>query len=171
LGLPVKNNRSVLKKFIISVLDFFYVPFQKIMDRQTFRYIACGGGNTLMDIVIYFITYTFILQKQIVHTPLISISPYIAAFIISFLITFPTGFFLMRNIVFTGSSLRGRVQLFRYFMLVVICVFLNYIFIKLFVEGFHFYPTIAKIWTTAIVISFSYLTQRKFTFKVRQKAE
>jgi putative flippase GtrA len=77
----------------------------------------------------------------------------------------------MRNIVFTGSSLRGRVQLFRYFMLVVICVFLNYIFIKLFVEVFHFYPTIAKIWTTAIVISFSYLTQRNFTFRVNQKVE
>ena len=160
-----------MKKFIIAVLDLFYIPFERIMDRQTFRYIACGGGNTLMDIVIYFITYNFVLQKQIVHTSVISISPYIAAFIISFLITFPTGFFLMRNIVFTGSSLRGRVQLFRYFMLVVVCVFLNYIFIKLFVEVFHFYPTVAKICTTAIVISFSYLTQRNFTFKAEQKAE
>lgn len=139
------------------------------MDRQTFRYIACGGGNTLLDIFIYFIAYNFILQKQIVHTPLISISPYIAAFMISFMITFPTGFLLMRNIVFTGSVLRGRVQLFRYFMLVVICVLLNYFFIKLFVEGFRMYPTIAKIWTTAIVISFSYLTQRNFTFKTDKK--
>jgi putative flippase GtrA len=139
------------------------------MDRQTFRYIACGGGNTLLDIFIYFITYNFILQKQIVHTPLISISPYIAAFIISFMITFPTGFLLMRNIVFTGSVLRGRVQLFRYFMLVLICVLLNYFFIKLFVEGFGIYPTIAKIWTTGIVICFSYLTQRNFTFKTEKK--
>ncbi len=141
------------------------------MDRQTFRYIACGGGNTLMDIVIYFVTYNFILQKQIVHTPLISISPYIAAFIISFLVTFPTGFLLMRNIVFPGSSLRGRVQLLRYFMLVIVCVLLNYIFIKLFVEWAHIYPTVAKILTTGIVISFSYLTQRNFTFKTGQKAE
>ncbi|HTN05402.1 GtrA family protein [Agriterribacter sp.] len=160
-----------MKKLIISVLDFLYIPFEKIIDRQTFRYIACGGSNTVMDIVIYFISYHFILQKQIVHTPLISISPYIAAFIISFLVTFPTGFLLMRNIVFPGSSLRGRVQLFRYFMLVVVCVLLNYIFIKLFVEWFHIYPTVAKIWTTAIVISFSYLTQRHFTFKTGQKAE
>ena len=164
-------NIGVLKKLIVSLLDFFYIPFEKMIDRQTFRYIACGGGNTLMDILIYFVTYNFILQKQIVHTPLISISPYIAAFIISFLITFPIGFLLMRNIVFPGSSLRGRVQLFRYFMLVIVCVLLNYIFIKLFVEGFHIYPTIAKIWTTAIVISFSYLTQRNFTFKVERKAE
>lgn len=160
-----------MKKLIVAALDFLYIPFKKVIDRQTFRYIACGGGNTLMDILIYFISYHFILQKQIVHTPLISISPYIAAFMISFLITFPTGFLLMRNIVFPGSSLRGRVQLFRYFMLVVVCVLLNYIFIKLFVEWFHIYPTIAKILTTGIVISFSYLTQRNFTFKTGQKAE
>lgn len=124
-----------------------------------------------MDILIYFISYHFILQKQIVHTPVISISSYIAAFLISFMITFPTGFLLMRNIVFPGSSLKGRVQLFRYFMLVVICVILNYIFIKLFVEEFHIFPTIAKILATIIVISFSYLTQRNFTFKIDQKTE
>ena len=160
-----------MKKLIISLLDFFYIPFQRIIDRQTFRYIACGGGNTLLDIFIYFISYHYILQKQIVHTPIISISPYIAAFLISFMITFPTGFLLMRNIVFPGSSLRGRVQLFRYFMLVVVCIILNYIFIKLFVEEFYVFPTIAKILTTIIVISFSYLTQRNFTFKNDQKTE
>jgi putative flippase GtrA len=61
------------------------------------------------------------------------------------------------------------VQLFRYFVLVLICLLLNYIFIKLFVEQFHIYPTVAKIFTTVIVVSFSYLTQKHYTFKaVRQ---
>lgn len=157
-----------MKQLIISVLDFFYKPVQKWIDKQTFRYIACGGGNTLLDIIIYFVTYNFILKKQIVYTPVVAISPYIAAFIISFLITFPTGFLLMRNIVFPGSDLRGRVQLLRYFILVMVCVLLNYLFIKLFVERFQIYPTIAKVLTTAIVISFSYLTQRHFTFKIKK---
>lgn len=71
----------------------------------------------------------------------------------------------MKNIVFPGSVLKGRIQLFRYFLLVVVCILMNYFFIKLFVEKFDMYPTIAKIWTTAIVISFSYLAQRNFTFK------
>ncbi|MBX2923611.1 MAG: GtrA family protein [Chitinophagaceae bacterium] len=158
-----------MKKFIIDVLDYFYAPVRKLLDKQTFHYIVCGGGNTLLDIVIYFITYNFVLKKQIVHTPLVSISPYTAAFIISFLITFPIGFYLMRNIVFSGSHLRGRIQLLRYFMLVIICVLLNYLFIKLFVEQFQMYPTIAKILTTVIVISFSYLTQRHFTFKSKKE--
>jgi putative flippase GtrA len=49
--------------------------------------------------------------------------------------------------------------------LVAACVLLNYIFIKLFVEHFAIYPTVAKILTTMIVVCFSYLAQRKFTFK------
>lgn len=157
-----------LKFFVIKLIDFFYTPFRRIIDRQTFRYIICGGGNTLLDIVIYFIAYNFILKKQIVHTPFISISPYIASFMFSFMITFPIGFYLMRNVVFTGSTLRGRVQLLRYFTLVMVCLLLNYIFIKLFVERFHLYPTIAKTITTVIVVLFSYLTQRHFTFRIKK---
>lgn len=84
----------------------------------------------------------------------------------SFIITFPTGYLLNRFIVFTGSTLKGRVQLFRYLLLVAVCFALNYVFIKLFVEQCHIYPTIAKILTTVIVVSFSYLTQKQFTFKV-----
>jgi putative flippase GtrA len=53
-------------------------------------------------------------------------------------------------------------------LLVVICLFLNYIFIKLFVEQFHIYPTVAKILTTVIVVAFSYVTQKNFTFKAEQ---
>lgn len=159
-----------MKQLIISILDFFYSPVQKWVNKQTFRYIACGGANTLLDIFLYFVAYNYIFKKEIVHTPLVSISPYIAAFIFSFIVTFPTGFYLMRNIVFTGSHLRGRIQLFRYFILVVLSVLSNYFFIKLFVEKFEFYPTIAKIITTIIVISFSYVSQRYFTFKVK-KAE
>lgn len=158
-----------LKQLIICALDFFYTPVQKWVNKQTFRYIACGGANTLLDILLYFLSYHYIFKKEIVHTPLISISPYIAAFIFSFSITFPSGFYLMRNIVFTGSYLRGRVQLFRYFLLVVASVLANYFFIKLFVEKFEFYPTIAKIITTIIVISFSYVSQRYFTFRVKKE--
>ncbi|HEY2349903.1 MAG TPA: GtrA family protein [Puia sp.] len=154
------------KKVIISFIDFFYPPFRKFIPLQTFRYAACGGFNTILDIFVFFLAYNFILHKEVLHLgSFISFKPYIAAFIISFLISFPTGFMLMRHIVFPGSNLHGRVQLFRYFLLVLICIILNYFFIRLFVERFHLYPTISKIITTAIVVSFSYLTQKNFTFK------
>lgn len=135
------------------------------MPLQTFRYAVCGGSNTLLDILIYFLSYNFLLGKENLDLGFYAFKPHIAAIFIAFLISFPTGFFLNKYIVFPGSALKGRVQLFRYFVLVVVCIILNYVFIKLFVEGFGIYPTIAKIITTVIVVSFSYVTQKKFTFK------
>src|SRR5438067_9547859 len=137
-----------------SIIDFFYPPFRKFLPLHAFRYIACGGGNTFLDIFAFFISYNFILHKQVVHMWPIAVSPHIMAFILAFAVSFPTGFFLMRNVVFHDSTLHGRVQLFRYFLLVGVCIIMNYIFIKLFVEQFHIYPTIAKMLTTIIVVSF-----------------
>ena len=138
------------------------------MPLQTFRYAACGSANTLLDIFIFFISYNYILQKQNLDLGFFVFKPYIAAFIMAFCVSFPVGFILMRHVVFSESTLHRRVQLFRYFVLVIICIALNYFFIKLFVEQFHIYPTIAKILTTLIVVTFSYLTQKKYTFKVEQ---
>jgi putative flippase GtrA len=148
----------------LRILDLFYPPFRKLMPVQTFRYAACGGLNTLLDIILYYISFHYVLEEKVLHLSVVAISPWIAAFLLSFLVSFPLGFYLNRNIVFPGSTLRGRVQLLRYFMLVTVCIALNYIFIKLFVEQFHFFPTIAKILTTVIVVSFSYLTQKHYTF-------
>lgn len=93
-------------------------------------------------------------------------TPHVAALLTGLAVTFPLGFYLSRTIVFTGSTLRGRVQLFRYFLLVAICIGLNYTFIKLFVEKCHLYPTVSKLLTTVIVVTFSFIAQKNFTFKV-----
>lgn len=151
---------------IENIIDFFYPPFSRIMNRLTFRYAACGGGNTILDILIFYLSFHFLFHEQVVHLGFMAIKPHKAAFLVAFMITFPIGFLLMRNVVFQGSSIRGRTQLVRYFLTVLICLILNYIFLTLFVEYLHIYPTIAKIMTTLIVMLFSYTSQRFFTFKV-----
>ena len=157
------------KETILKVVDFFYPPFKKLLPIQTFRYAACGGANMLFDISLFAICYNFIFQKQNVHIGTLTISPYIAAFLMAFCISFPTGFYLSRYVVFQQSSLRGRIQLFRYFMVVLVCFFLNYIFLKLFVEYFGWYPTPSKIITTVIVVIFSYVSQTYFSFGIKRK--
>lgn len=151
--------------FIIRIIDWFYYPFRKIIPRETFTYAATGGLNTLFDIFLYFIFYNFILGKQIVHLGFIAISPYIAAFIFVFPITFSTGFLLAKYVTFTDSILRGRKQLFRYGLTVAGAILLNYLLLKLFVEYLLIWPTISKTITTVIVVTYSYLVQRYFTFK------
>src|ERR1700760_363909 len=118
------QSEKTVKKAIISFIDFFYPPFSRLMPIQTFRYAACGGSNTLMDIFLYYVAYNYVLHQQDIHLGFITIAGYVLAFLMSFCITFPTGFFLMRYVVFPESSLHGRVQLFRYFLLVIICLVL-----------------------------------------------
>lgn len=157
-----------MKPRIESFLDLFYPVFRKIFDKTTYRYAACGGINTIFDIFLFFIFYNYVLEKQMLVLPFVVISPHIAAFLLAFCVSFPTGFLLMRFIVFQESSLRGRVQLFRYFLSVCVSLILNYGFLKLLVDQLHFYPTIAKIITTFFVVAFSYVAQRHFSFKTSE---
>jgi putative flippase GtrA len=156
-------NKIVI--FIHTVIDWFYPPFKKLMPLQTFRYAACGGGNTVLDIALFFISYNFILHKEMLETPWITLSPHIAAFLMSFIITFPVGFFLSRYVVFEGSNVRKREQLPKYMVVVGGAILLNYFFLKVFVETFGMYATLAKICTTVFVVAFSYFSQKHFTFK------
>jgi len=152
--------------FIERSVLWFYPPFKRFMPIQTFLYAATGGINTVLDIFLYFISYNFILKKEILDLGFIAISPYIAAFLMSFIITFPVGFLLAKFISFPGSYLRKRIQLLRYGMSVSGSILLNYFFLKLFVEKFLWYPTPSKIATTLIIIVFSYTVQKHFTFKI-----
>ncbi len=161
-----------VRDIILKVVDFFYPPFAKLMPRHTFRYLACGSSNTLLDIAIYYCSYHYLLHgEEISFLRLFNISPHIMAFICGFCITFPLGFILSKYIVFPDSQLRGRIQFFRYAVLVMVILGMNYGFLKLFVEVLYFYPTLAKVVTTIIVAIFSYISQRNFSFKLDKSAE
>ncbi len=151
--------------FIVSIINLLYIPFKKFIPPETFRYAVTGGFNLILDIFLYFIFYNFILQKQIVDFGIFAISPHIAAFIFVFPITFTTGFLFAKYITFTASSLRGRVQLFRYALSVGGSILINYFSLKLFVEYLFIWPTISKMITTVIVVIYSYVVQRYYTFK------
>ncbi|HEY8387888.1 MAG TPA: GtrA family protein [Parasegetibacter sp.] len=156
----------MLRSFIVNFIDFFYPPFRKLMPLQTFRYIACGGGNTLLDICLFFLAYNFIFAKKIFYIFGFAMTPHIAALLFALCITFPIGFLLSKYVVFEQSNLRGKTQLIRYLAIVIVCIFLNYLCLKIFVERFGIYPTVSKILTTVIVVCFSYVSQKRFSFKV-----
>lgn len=135
------------------------------MNLQTFRYAASGGGNVLLGFIIYFVSFRYILQEKELHFGFYAFKAHVAALFISFCITFPIGFFMSKYVVFNDSKMKGRVQLFRYFMICLFNLALNYMLLKIFVEYFHVYAVIAQIFTTCIVVVFSYLAQRNFSFK------
>lgn len=161
----MRNILHVCRIVIIRIVDFFYFPFLRFIPPEIFRYGVTGGANTAFDIFLYFIFYRYVLDRQILDLGFVAISPHIAAFLLVFPITFTTGFILAKYVTFTASEIRGRIQLFRYGLTVSAAIFLNYVFLKFFVEYMGFYATLSKGLTTIIVVAFSYLSQRHFSFK------
>lgn len=152
-------------KIIRICIDFFYPPFRKYMPLQFFRYGISGVGNMIFDWVLYFLVYNFVLRHQMVNIGFETLSSHIAALLITFPITLFTGFSLQKYVTFSSSKLSGRTQLFRYSLVVLANLLLNYIGLKILVELIGFFPTPSKMIITIFTTIFSYFSQKKFTFR------
>lgn len=135
------------------------------MPLHTFRYAACGGANTCLDISLFWFSYHFIYKERPLNLHWLVLSPHIASLFSALCVSLPTGFYLNRYVVFQNAGLRRRIQLARYVLVVAINIVLNYIFLKFLVDYLGWYATPSKIATTAIVIMFSYFSQTFYFFR------
>jgi putative flippase GtrA len=146
-------------------IDLFYPPFRKYMAIQFFRYGVSGVANMIFDWILYFLVYHYVLHQQMLHVGIVTFSSHIGALFITFPVTFLSGFLLQKYVTFSSSELRGRVQLFRYFLVLLANLVLNYLGLKILVEFIHIFPTPAKMIVTIFTTMFSYFSQKKYTFK------
>ena len=164
-----------LAQIITKIIDFFYIPFKKWMPEQLFRYAACGGGNLVLDWVLYFLIYNFVIGHELVNLQFTiynlqfaqAITPHIATLCIVFPITLLTGFWLQKYVTFTGSTLHGARQLARYISIVAINLAINYFGLKLCVEGWGWYPTPSKMVITTMTVVISYFGNKYYSFRVK----
>jgi len=164
-----------LAQIITKIIDFFYRPFDKWMSRQLFRYAACGGGNLVLDWVLYFLVYNFVIGHDLVNLQFTIhnlqftqvITPHIATLCVVFPITLLTGFWLQKYVTFSSSQLNGWHQLSRYILIVAINLAVNYFGLKLCVETFGWYPTPSKMLITLITVVISYLRQKYYSFRTK----
>ncbi len=167
----MRKHIHTARDLLLPVIDFFHPPFKKFIGLQTFRYATSGLGNTALGFVVFYVSFKFIFWEKPFDMGFYALEAHSAALILSFCISFPVGFFLMKYVVFSDSQMKGRVQLFRYFMIYAFNLGLNYVLLRLFVETLKIYPVFAQILTTVIIILFSYVAQRNFTFKIRSQED
>jgi putative flippase GtrA len=164
----MRKKFESIGSFIRAIIDFFYPPFSKYTTPQFFRYGAAGAANVAFSLVVYFLIYNYLLHQQMLHLGFFTLSSHIAALILSFPISNFIGFLLQKYVTFTESELRGRVQLYRYFIVVFINLGVNAIFLKILVDGFHFWTTPSQMIATFFCIIISYFSQKRFTFKTHK---
>jgi len=173
-----------LAQIITKIIDFFYPLFRRIMSEQLFRYAACGGGNLVLDWVLYFLVYNFVIGHEIVNLQFTifnsqftqAITPHIATLCIVFPITLLTGFWLQKNVTFQTLKLSNSQtlkpsnpqtfkQLLRYIVIVAVNLAINYFGLKLCVETLGWYPTPSKMCITLVTVAVSYFGQKYYTFQ------
>jgi putative flippase GtrA len=115
--------------------------------------------------MIFYGCHEYLFQREMVDLNFVTLTPHIAAFLLALSVTFPIGFFLSRYVVFENREGRKREQLPKYMMVVIGAILLNYFFLKVFIETLSLSAIMAKLFTTAIVVAFSYYAQKYFTFK------
>lgn len=157
-----------MQNILIRFIDTFYFIFKSFMPLKTYRYAVCGGSNLVLDMVLYFVFYHYVLAKHNVDLGLVVLSPHIASLFFVFPITLTTGFLLNRYITFQDSNLPASLQFKRYLMVSIGAILMSYVLMKFFVDLLGFYPTPSKFVTVLITVLYSYIFQSKFSFKVRK---
>ena len=145
------------------------------MSEQLFRYAACGGGNMVLDWVLYFLIYNFVIGHEMVNLQLTihnlqftqAITPHIATLCIVFPITLLTGFWLQKYVTFARSNIHSFRQFVRYVSIVAVNLAINYFGLKLCVEVFGWYPTPSKMVITIVTVAISYFGQKYYSFRVK----
>lgn len=159
--------RNQVQNLVLPLIDFFHPPFRRIMNLQTFRYAVCGGVNMVLGLAIYYVVFKYVLWEQELDLGFYAFKAHVAALFFSFIFNVLFGFILMRYLVFSESNIHPRVQLFRYFMVCLFNLVLNYLMLKLLVEICGIYPTIAQLCTVVVVVVTSYIAQKKFSFATK----
>lgn len=163
---------SKIRDIIVGLIDFCHIPFKKFIPTQTFRYLACGGTNTVLGLYIYHVAFMNILHQQDVQLfNDVKVTARVAALFINLCINTPFGFVLSSYIVFPESQIHGRVQAFRYVMATLVFLLMSYVLTKVFAIVLPIVRAdVANIFVTVINAILSYLSQRFFTFKITEEA-
>ncbi len=126
----------------------------KIFIKRLFKYFIGGGVSVVTDFsLLWFLT-------SILHVF------YLISGTISFVAATTTGYFFHRNLTFKGTTRKNLEGYVYFFVTGILGVIINVSLLALFVEVFHFYYLVAKVFTGAIEGTFHLCTSFFVTFKM-----
>lgn len=154
-----------LKGLLLFPFEVAYQPFRSFIKQEVFNYLSCGAINQAVYLLIYHVSYRYITGKGRGQLLLHGVTPHIAAYAVALSVCLPLGFILSKYIVFPGSYLRTRRQLFRHLLLTALFISLTCILLKYFVERCGFNATFSCAFINVLLTVLGFLSQKYFTFR------
>lgn len=131
------------------------------------KFFLSAGIATLVDVFIYFLIFSYILEKKRVDVFNYKASAHEFSLLISYSCGVVVNFLLTKYAVFNESDLASRKQFSRFVLIASIGFFANYCLLRFFVEICGFWPTISRIFSALSLGIASFYIHRLFTFKIK----
>jgi len=148
------------------------VNIKVILDSKVFRYFISAGIATWVDITVYFLAYNYIYQKADIDLfGVLTVSAPTASLCLSYTMGLLTNFLITKFLVFKDSDLETYKQLFRYLMVAMLVLMLNYFLMNFLIKQLEWFPTIARAISALTIGIVSFSIHKAFSFKVKKKTD
>jgi putative flippase GtrA len=138
----------------------------KLLASRIFRYFISAGLATWVDIVVYFLAFNHLYEKtDIVLAEGIVVASTTASLIMSYTAGLITNFTLTKMIVFKESDLQTHKQLFRYVLVAMLVLALNWVLMRFLIRSLDWYPTIARGTSAVLIGVLSFSIHKVFSFR------
>lgn len=143
---------------------------KQIFQSKIFRYFISAGIATWVDVTVYFIAFNYIYQKSDINLfNKMVVSASTASLILSYTMGLMTNFVITKFLVFKESELETYKQLFRYIIVAMVILVLNYTMMQFLIRKLEWYPTIARAVSALTIGVLSFVIHKTFSFKVPKK--
>jgi putative flippase GtrA len=139
----------------------------EFLQSRVFKYFIAAGVATVVDVGLYYLCFNFAFDKQ----PVNLIGSFVlkattASLIISYSCGLVTNFSISKFLVFTDSDMKTSSAFFRFVMVALFVLVLNYFFMNFLIHQLQWYPTISRAVSALSIGVLSFLFHKFFTFKV-----
>ena len=153
-------QHPLLKRFLES----------RLAQNKLFRYFISAGLATWVDITVYFLSFNYLYQKSDIGLfNLYTVSAATASLFLSYTMGLLTNFAITRYLVFNDSELEFHKQLFRYVLVALLVLAMNWLLMRLLIRGFDWWPTLARATSALTVGMMSFVIHKTFSFRTNNK--
>lgn len=143
---------------------------QKVLHSKVFRYFISAGIATVVDVSVFYLSFTYLFKKQpFSFTEHLVFAAPTLSLVLSTTCGVTTNFLITKIFVFHESTLKTHKQVFRYVMVALFVLGLNYMLMTSLIKQLEWYPTLARTFSALSIGVLSFLIHKYFSFRINNK--